>query len=248
MDDATREKQIKQMCRFIEQEAEEKAEEINMKTENDRQKEMQLLIVEGKQAITKEYESLRLELGVQKRIVHAQASAQTMKAKMQGREKLLANLVSEVEAQLVEVASGAGYSDLIVKLIVQACVKLQETHVAVACRECDKGLVEKAMPLAVEEFTKYMTENAKVVPELKLSLNPKFLAPPPDPARPAALSCIGGIVASAMRGRIKCDNTLDRRLEQAFEGLKPVVRVKLFPTRVPSKRADFGEFTMGEEE
>ena len=105
---------------------------LSAQTENDRQKEMQLLVVTGKQAIKKKYEQLRKDLTVQKRMwvivdsahvcvfvclllllllllsrawiiypvrslflcllrcsVHAQASAEQMKSKMHGREKLL---------------------------------------------------------------------------------------------------------------------------------------------------------------
>ena len=38
------------------------------------------------------------------------------------------------------------------------------------------------------------------------------------------------------------------RLEQAFEGLQPVVRVQLFPSKVYQRRADFGQYTMEHEE
>ena len=72
--------------------------------------------------------------------------------------------------------------------IFQACIKLQETYVTIICRECDKDVVAKALPLAHEEFIDFMTKNAKVVPDLKLALSKGFLPPPPDPDRPAALS------------------------------------------------------------
>ena len=41
---------------------------LSAQTENDRQKEMQLLVVTGKQAIKKKYEQLRKDLTVQKRM------------------------------------------------------------------------------------------------------------------------------------------------------------------------------------
>ena len=41
---------------------------LSAQTENDRQKEMQLLVVTGKQAIKKKYEALRKDLTVQKRM------------------------------------------------------------------------------------------------------------------------------------------------------------------------------------
>ena len=72
--------------------------------------------------------------------------------------------------------------------MLNACIKLQEARVTIICRECDKDVVAKALPLAHEEFIDFMTKNAKVVPDLKLSLSKAFLPPPPDPDRPAALS------------------------------------------------------------
>ena len=40
--------------------------------------------------------------------------------------------------------------------------------------------------------------------------------------------CSGGVVLASNNGRIVCDNTLDRRLELAYEGLLPQVRGQMF--------------------
>ena len=42
-------------------------------------------------------------------------------------------------------------------------------------------------------------------------------------------ACSGGVVLAGAGGRIVCDNTLDARLELAFEGLLPVINHTLFP-------------------
>jgi len=68
METAEASEQIKQMCRFIEQEAKEKVEEINMKTQQDHDKEEQTLLIDGRIALTKEFEKKRQELGVRKRM------------------------------------------------------------------------------------------------------------------------------------------------------------------------------------
>mmetsp|Transcript_33867 Transcript_33867/g.49792 ORF Transcript_33867/g.49792 Transcript_33867/m.49792 type:complete len:245 (+) Transcript_33867:115-849(+) len=233
METAEASEQIKQMCRFIEQEAKEKVEEINMKTQQDHDKEEQTLLIDGRIALTKEFEKKRQELGVRKRIIRAKAAAEQLASKMKSREELLDQLISKVTDKLVAIANDkSAYEAYIVKLIVQACIKLQETDVQIRCREEDKSVVELALGKAQDEFKTFMTENASTVPELNLSLSETFLPPAPPQV---GLSCAGGIVALAKGGRIKCDNTFDRRMEQAFEALKPVVRHNLFPSQIATE-------------
>lgn len=230
MDEQEAIRQIEQMCRFIAQEAKEKVEEIEMKTEQDHDKEEQTLLVEGRVALKSEFEKKNKELKVRKRIIRAKAAADQLTSKMKSREELLNELIKEVTKKLCAIADDkAAYEKYIVQLIVQAAIKLQESSIAIACREVDKAIVESALPKAQEEFNKFMTENAANVPQLSLVMAAAHLPPPPPQV---GLSCAGGIVALAKGGRIKCDNTFDRRMEQAFESLKPVVRHNLFPSQV----------------
>lgn len=234
MDTTEANKQIDQMCRFIEQEAKEKVEEITMKTEQDHDKEEQTLLVEGRIALKQEFEKKNKELGVRKRIIRAKAAAEQLSSKMKSREELLDELVKNVVGKLCAVASQEKeYTAYLVKLIVQACIKLQETDVTIQCRQVDVKVVTAALPLAKAEFKSYMTKNASVVPELKLTIDNAHFLPPPPPQ--VGVSCAGGIVASANAGRIKCDNTFDTRMEQAFDALKPVVRHNLFPSQVATE-------------
>jgi len=165
--------------------------------------------------------------------IRAKAAAEQLASKMKSREELLDQLISKVTDKLVAIANDkSAYEAYIVKLIVQACIKLQETDVQIRCREEDKSVVELALGKAQDEFKTFMTENASTVPELNLSLSETFLPPAPPQV---GLSCAGGIVALAKGGRIKCDNTFDRRMEQAFEALKPVVRHNLFPSQIATE-------------
>lgn len=68
MDATEAEKQIEQMCRFIEQEAKEKVDEITMKTDQDHDKEEQTLLVEGRINLKAEFEKKMKELSVRKRM------------------------------------------------------------------------------------------------------------------------------------------------------------------------------------
>jgi vacuolar-type H+-ATPase subunit E/Vma4 len=166
--------------------------------------------------------------------IRAKAAAEQLSSKMKSREELLDELVKNVVGKLCAQASKEKeYTAYLVKLIVQACIKLQETDVTIQCRQVDVKVVTAALPLAKAEFKSYMTKNASVVPELKLTIDNAHFLPPPPPQ--VGVSCAGGIVASANAGRIKCDNTFDTRMEQAFDALKPVVRHNLFPSQVATE-------------
>ncbi len=162
--------------------------------------------------------------------IRAKAAAEQLANKMKAREELLDELVKNITNNLVDATKDAkAYEAILVKLIVQATIKLQETDVTIQCREVDKAVVASALKKAEAEFKAFMTANANAVPVLKLTLGEQYLPPPPPQV---GLSCAGGIVASSKGGRIKCDNTFDRRMEQAFESLKPVVRHNLFPSQI----------------
>ena len=42
----------------------------------------------------------------------------------------------------------------------------------------------------------------------------------------------GGVVVTCCNGRIICDNTLDSRVDLAYEKLQPVIRRLLYPSSV----------------
>jgi V-type H+-transporting ATPase subunit E len=47
-----------------------------------------------------------------------------------------------------------------------------------------------------------------------------------------ATNSAGGLKLTAARGRIVCDNTLDSRLQVAFQNLMPTIRSNLFGAKV----------------
>ena len=60
------------------------------------------------------------------------------------------------------------------------------------------------------------------------------LAPPPGPDRDVEF-CSGGVVVTNSNGKIRCDNTLDGRLEVTKQGLLPFLREELFGKVVKSR-------------
>lgn len=88
-----------------------------------------------------------------------------------------------------------------------------EEKFVLTCREQDKSIVEKALAQASEEFR----QHTGITCQGSLDSN-KCL--PAD--------CAGGVIVSSLEGRIKCDNTLETRLEYSFEKMLPTLRVRLF--------------------
>jgi F0F1-type ATP synthase membrane subunit b/b' len=68
MNDTEAQKQIQQMCAFIDQEAKEKVAEIRLKTEQERDKQLSLLSVQGRQSIKDQYDQMVKDLNVKKRM------------------------------------------------------------------------------------------------------------------------------------------------------------------------------------
>lgn len=68
MNDGEARKQIQQMCAFIDQEAKEKVAEIRLKTEQERDKQLSLLSVQGRQSIKDQYDQMVKDLNVKKRM------------------------------------------------------------------------------------------------------------------------------------------------------------------------------------
>lgn len=113
----------------------------------------------------------------------------------------------------------------------QGLVKLQEKKVEVRCRAVDLELVRRVSEAAVEEYKAFMQAQLGQSVECAIKVNDKekkFLPPPPGEGVVGATWCAatprvctavsphvrlrssGGVVLLAQKGRILCDNTLDR--------------------------------------
>lgn len=88
-----------------------------------------------------------------------------------------------------------------------------DEKVTLQCRVQDVLLMEKAIPAACNEYIKASGSRCSVHLDTQTYLS---------------ADCAGGVVATSINGRIRCDNTLETRLEQAFEMMLPNIRVRLF--------------------
>ncbi|POM66211.1 V-type proton ATPase subunit E [Phytophthora palmivora] len=218
-------RQIKQMVNFILQEAQEKANEIRIKTEHDFNLEKQMLVHNAKIKIQEEYTRKEKEREINKRIARSAEIGASRRQKMIARDELLKTLIVEGQSQLRNYTTSDDKNKVLLRdLIVQGLIKLYEPEVVVAVRAKDVRLAEMVLKEATDKYIATMKKEANLdVSKVKVTLNKA-------PDGMLADSKAGGIMLYAKQGKIVCDNTLDTRLDQIYYDLKPSVRKMLFPT------------------
>lgn len=214
--------QIRQMVNFILQEAHEKANEIRVKTEHDFNLEKQTRVHEAKLSIQEEFAKKEKDREIQERIARSAEVGECNVKKMKLRDDLLQQLVSEAGQKCAMVTRGTNYPQLLQKLIVQGLIKIEENEVTVYCRKEDMGTTKSVLKAAIAEFVEIMERETGIKLEPKVTLNKNEDKNLPD-------SCFGGVVLTAVAGKIVCDNTMSARLELVYEELLPSIRAILFP-------------------
>jgi len=215
-------KQLKQMCSFILKEANEKAQEIAVKAEEEFNIEKQRLIQEEKVKIRKEYEKKEKQVEVQKKIAYSNELNQARLKVLKSREEAMNRTLTEAFKRLSKISNSPTYKNLLVDLIDQALLKIDEPKVFVICREIDHSLVASIIG---EAKSKYEKISGKTVVLSVDSVN--RLSPPPVEGSNAP-SCSGGIMLSTEEGKIICSNTLEQRLSMVYEQQLPSIRTMMF--------------------
>ena len=133
---------------------------------------------------------------------------------LQQREETLNKLHQEAKARLGQTQGKPDvYKGLVQGLLTQAVFQLIEQDITIICRKKDVALVESLIPVVAAE----VATKSKIKPNLKISQSQSL-----DD------NSAGGIIATALDGRILCNNTLEGRLELAREKLMPAVRMVMF--------------------
>lgn len=214
LSDADVQKQIKHMMAFIEQEANEKAEEIDAKAEEEFNIEKGRLVQQQRLKIMEYYEKKEKQVELQKKIQSSNMLNQARLKVLKVREDHVRNVLDEARKRLAEVPKDTKlYSDLLTTLIVQALFQLIEPAVTIRARQVDKTQVESILGRAQQDY------KAKIKKDVQLKVDSEsFLSP----------DTCGGVELVAARGRIKISNTLESRLELIAQQLLPEIRTALF--------------------
>eukprot|EP00298_Acanthocystis_sp_HF-20_P021675 c281_g1_i1.p1 GENE.c281_g1_i1~~c281_g1_i1.p1 ORF type:complete len:232 (-),score=90.41 c281_g1_i1:327-1022(-) len=211
--------QIEQMIKFIKQEADEKAEEIKVKAEEDFNIQKQDEVETEKKKIRQDFEKKMKQVDVEKKIAYSNAINQNRLKVLKAREDVVNQVVERARAQIAQYSTGDGYKSLLQKLIVQGCLTLQEPKVVIRCRKSDEKIVRGVLTTATQEVEE------KSGLKVELNVNTQNYLPEGGEGPNA---CSGGVELATVNGSIRCDNTLDTRLSLAFQGMLPQIRITLF--------------------
>jgi len=214
LSDSDVQKQIKQMMGFIEQEANEKVEEIDAKAEEEFNIEKGRLVQQQRLKIMEFYERKEKQVELQKKIQSSNLLNQARLKVLQAQQQHIQNLLAETKERLSKAsADSTSYSRVLRDLIIQALFQIMEPTVSIRCRQADLEMVENVLPEAMSLYNDAMKKPCQIT-----VLKDNFLP---------ANAC-GGVELAAFHGRIRVSNTLESRLEMIAGQMLPETRNGLF--------------------
>jgi len=222
MDDSQVQSQLNQMQNFILQEAQDKADEIKSKAQEEFSIEKSRIVMAEKMKIMKEYERKEKQIEVQKKIAASNELNQSRLKVLKARDDVIQRILLDSQKRLSAVSTSEQYPTMLLNLIIQGLVRLNEPKVVIVGRKEDLELLRNSVEPAKQEFIKLGGQN------INLTVDEKMFLPPGPSAGYKGPVCSGGVILSALEGKIICKNTLDARLSLAFEQRIPEIRIELF--------------------
>ncbi|XP_067445215.1 V-type proton ATPase subunit E 1a [Thunnus thynnus] len=222
--DADVQKQIKHMMAFIEQEANEKVEEIDAKAEEEFNIEKGRLVQTQRVKIMEYYEKKEKQIEQHKKIQMSNLMNQARLKVLKARDDMITDLLNEARQRLAEIAlDPARYSTLLEGLLLQGFYRLLEPKVTIRCRQQDVEMVQAAVNKNIPIYKEAVKSNILVKIDTE-----RFL--PSD--------ICGGVEMYNDNRKIKVSNTLESRLELMGQQMMPEIRVALFGVNPNRKFTD----------
>ncbi|GAA6233835.1 V-type proton ATPase subunit E 1-like [Lates japonicus] len=222
--DADVQKQIKHMMAFIEQEANEKVEEIDAKAEEEFNIEKGRLVQTQRVKIMEYYEKKEKQIEQHKKIQMSNLMNQARLKVLKARDDMITDLLNEARQRLAQIAKDpASYSTLLEGLVLQGFYQLLEPKVTIRCRQQDVEIVRAAVMKNIPIYREAVKRNIDVRIDQE-----RFL--------PSEIC--GGIEMYNDNGKIKVSNTLESRLELMAHQMMPEIRVNLFGANPNRKFTD----------
>ncbi|XP_045868283.1 V-type proton ATPase subunit E 1-like [Meles meles] len=212
--DADVQKQIKHMMAFIEQEANGKAEEIDVKPEEEFNIEKGHLVQTQRLKIMENYEKKEKQIEQQKKIQMSNLMNQARLKVLGARDDLITDLLNEAKQRLSKVVKDTTrYQVLLDGLVLQCLYQLLEPRMIVLCRKQDFPLV-KAL-------------GQKVIPMYKIATKKEFDVQIDQEAYlPDEIA--GEVEIYNGDHKIKVSNTLESLMDFIAQQMMPEVRGALF--------------------
>ncbi|XP_017910678.1 PREDICTED: V-type proton ATPase subunit E 2 isoform X1 [Capra hircus] len=214
LSDVDVQKQIKHMMAFIEQEANEKAEEIDAKAEEEFNIEKGRLVQTQRLKIMEYYEKKEKQIEQQKKIQMSTMRNQARLKVLRARNDLISELLNDAKLRLSRIVTDPKfYQGLLDKLVLQGLLRLLEPVVIVRCRPQDHLLVEAAVQRAIPQYTSVSHRCVEVQIDKEVQL---------------AADTTGGVEVYSSDQRIMVSNTLESRLDLLSQQKMPEIRKALF--------------------
>jgi len=211
-------RRIKQMVAFIKQEAKDKAEEINVRASEECNVEVLKMVDREKAKFREHYRQQEKRVEIEAKIEKQQKLDEFRMELLKFQDEKLGDLKEMAKKRFAGiVADKATYKKFLQETIMQCIFKIwDESAVTVHCRQEDRSLVGKVMNSALQAAKE--RAESETGEEFTMTVT---LAERP-------INCSGGVVVTARNGKVKCDNTLDARLEIGISKDLPYVRDQLF--------------------
>jgi len=212
------EKRIQQMVAFINQEARDKAEEIEVRAKEDVNIEVLKMVEREKHKLQEYYKQQEKRVAIEAKIQKQQLLDSFRMKHLQIQDEKIQELSQMAKERFAGIVADTNtYSDFLHSSLIQCFFKIwDEKQVTVQCRREDADLVQRILPGALQAAKEQAMEETGEDLEMTAQFDPK-------PAR-----CSGGVLVKARRGRVVCDNTLDARLKIILKTELPYVRESLF--------------------
>jgi len=224
LSDADVQKQIKHMMAFIDQEANEKAEEIDAKAEEEFNIEKGRLVQQARVKIMEYYDRKQKQIDLQKKIQNSNMLNNSRLKSLKAREDHITALLGEAQHRLADLTRDTNqYKRLLEGLIGQGLFQMMEDNVIVRCRQKDEKLITEVLTPAVSQYQKATGKTVNVIIDRSNYL-------------PADIS--GGVELVAQEGKIKVINTLESRLALMSYQVLPELREILFGKNLSRKFFD----------
>ncbi|KAF6000625.1 V-ATPase V1 sector subunit E [Cyanidiococcus yangmingshanensis] len=217
MNDAQVQQQVQQMVAFICQEADEKVNELRTKAEEEFHLRKLSIFEEQREKIRAEFERKHKQLQASKRIALASELNAARLRVLRARETALRDLYEQAREQLVAFGNEAGsaYQQLLERLIDQGLGLMQpEPNVHLILRPRDRDLVESLLPRLRSRYQRVMLTSSST--NMDASSESQVSVALAENER-LDDTCAGGVILVSADGRVRCDNTLERRLEIAYQ-------------------------------
>jgi len=207
-------KQLRHMMAFIEQEANEKAEEIDTKAEEEFNMEKGRLVQQQRTKILEYYEKKEKQVELQRKIQRSNMQNQGRLKCLKAREDHLRNVLDEARRNLAKISADTNrYPPILKGLIMQGLLQLLENEVLLRCRKQDQELVEKLLPVCLNELKQVWKGACNVTIDEEHYLSH-------DSA--------GGVEMGTRNGKIRVSSTLESRLDLIAGQIVPQIRTALF--------------------